>query len=41
VNQTHIQRVALAMLKFGLLGRQYALEVERGTLVGPMAASGS
>ena len=41
VNRTHIQRVALAMLKFGLLGRQYATEVERGALVGPMVANGS
>ncbi len=39
VNQTHIQRVALAMLQFGLLGRQYATEVERGTLVGPMVTN--
>ena len=36
VNETHIQRVALAMLKFGVLGKQHATEVERGTLVESM-----
>ncbi len=41
VIQTHIQRVAQAMLQFGLLGRQYATEVEQGTLVGPMVTNGS
>ena len=41
VNQTHIQRVALAMLQFGLLGRQYATEVEQGTLIGSMVTRGS
>jgi len=36
VNETHIQRVALAMLQFGMLGKQYATEVERGNLVESM-----
>jgi len=39
VKETHIQRVALAMLQFGLLGKQYATEVERGTLVESMIDS--
>jgi NitT/TauT family transport system substrate-binding protein len=41
VNETHIQRVALAMLQFGMLGKQYATEVERGTLVESMVSPGS
>jgi NitT/TauT family transport system substrate-binding protein len=36
VNQTRVQRVAQAMLQFGILGREYAGEVERGTLVASM-----
>jgi len=38
VDQGRIQRVAAAMLEFGLLGRQYAPEIERGTLVASMVA---
>jgi NitT/TauT family transport system substrate-binding protein len=38
VNQARIQRVAAAMLKFGLLSRRYAAEVEQGTLVASMVA---
>ncbi len=41
VREAHIQRVALAMLQFGMLGKQYATEVERGTLVEPMIGPGS
>jgi NitT/TauT family transport system substrate-binding protein len=41
VDETRIQRVAAAMLQFGMLGQQYATEVERGTLVGSMAGPGS
>ena len=29
VQETHIQRVALAMLQFGMLGKQYATEVRQ------------
>jgi hypothetical protein len=36
VNEGRIQRVAAAMLQFGLLGQQYAAEVEHGTLVESM-----
>ncbi len=36
VNRTRIQRVAQAMLQFGLLAWRQAAEVERGTLVGSM-----
>jgi NitT/TauT family transport system substrate-binding protein len=36
VDETRIQRVATAMLQFGMLGRQYATEVQRGTLVKSM-----
>jgi NitT/TauT family transport system substrate-binding protein len=36
VDETRIQRVATAMLQFGMLGRQYATEVQRGTLVQSM-----
>ncbi len=41
VKQTNIQRVAVAMLNSGMLGRQYAPQVERGTLAGAMVGSGS
>jgi hypothetical protein len=41
VNQGRIQRVAAAMLQFGLLGQQYAAEVEQGTLVGSMVGLAS
>ena len=41
VNETHIQRVARAMLQFGMLGQEYAAEVERGTLVESMVGPGS
>ncbi len=36
VNLTRIQRVAQAMLQFGMLGSRHAGEVEQGTLVGSM-----
>jgi NitT/TauT family transport system substrate-binding protein len=36
VDETRIQRVATAMLQFGMLGRQHAAEVQRGTLVESM-----
>jgi NitT/TauT family transport system substrate-binding protein len=41
VVETHIQRVALSMLQFGLLGNQYAAEVEQGTLTESMIGPGS
>jgi len=41
VDETRIQRVAAAMLQFGMLGQQYATEVERGTLVESMVGAGS
>jgi len=41
VDETRIQRVAVAMLQFGLLGQQYATEVDRGTLVESMVGPGS
>ena len=41
VNQTRIQRVATAMLQFGMLGRADATEVQQGTLVGSMVRLGS
>ena len=41
VDETRIQRVATAMLQFGMLGQQYATEVERGTLVESMVGPGS
>jgi len=41
VNEARIQRVATAMLQFGLLGQQYAPEVEHGTLVKSMVGTGS
>ncbi len=39
VDETGIQRVADAMLEFGMLGRQYAVPVGRGTLVASMVGS--
>jgi NitT/TauT family transport system substrate-binding protein len=36
VNQTRIQRVAQAILQFGILSPRYATEVERGTLIASM-----
>jgi len=36
VDETRIQRTAEAMLQFGLLGQQYAAEVQQGTLVASM-----
>jgi NitT/TauT family transport system substrate-binding protein len=41
VSQTRIQRVATAMLQFGLLSQAYATEVQQGTLVGSMVSLGS
>ena len=41
VNQWRIQRSALGMLQFGLLGQQYAAEVEQGPLVGSMVGPAS
>ena len=41
VDETRIQRTAEAMLEFGLLGGQYAAEVQRGTLVRSMIDPGS
>jgi len=41
VNKERIQRVAAAMLQFGLLGRPDAAEVEQGTLVGSMVGPAS
>jgi NitT/TauT family transport system substrate-binding protein len=41
VDEARIQRVAAAMLQFGMLGKQYATEVERGTLVESMVGPGS
>jgi len=41
VDETRVQRVAAAMLQFGMLGKQYATEVERGTLVESMVGPGS
>jgi len=41
VDETRIQRVAAAMLQFDMLGKQYATEVERGTLVESMVGPGS
>lgn len=40
VDDTQIQRLATAMLKFGMLGQQYAGEVQRGTLVASMIGNG-
>jgi NitT/TauT family transport system substrate-binding protein len=41
VDETRIQREAQAMLQFGLLGPQYASEVEQGTLVKSMISPGA
>jgi len=41
VNEGRLQRVALAMLQFGMLRPRYAAEVERGTLVGSMVEPAS
>ena len=41
VIQANIQRVAAAMLEFGVLGRQYAAEVRQGTLVQSMIGPAS
>ena len=41
VNEGRIQRVAAAMLQFGLLGQQYAAEVEHGALVESMIRTAS
>ena len=41
LDETRIQRVAVAMLQFGMLGRQYSTEVDRGTLVKSMVGPGS
>ena len=41
VNEGRIQRVAAAMLQFGLLGQQYAAEVEHGALVQSMIRTAS
>jgi NitT/TauT family transport system substrate-binding protein len=41
VDETQIQRTALAMLQYGLLGTQYTAEVQQGTLVRSMIAPGS
>ena len=41
VDETRIQRVAAAMLQFGILGQRYATEVEHGTLVESMVGPGS
>jgi NitT/TauT family transport system substrate-binding protein len=38
VSQTRIQRVATAMLQFGMLGQADATAVQRGTLVGSMVS---
>jgi NitT/TauT family transport system substrate-binding protein len=41
VDEANMQREADAMLQFGLLGTQYAAEVQDGTLVGSMTGPGS
>ena len=41
VSEARIQRVAAAMLQFGLLGQRYAPVVEHGTLVGSMVGTES
>ncbi len=41
INTARLQRVALAMLEFGMLGQQYSAEVERGTLIGSMVGPAS
>jgi NitT/TauT family transport system substrate-binding protein len=40
VDQTRSQRVATAMLQFGMLSQQYAAEVTQGTLIKSMIAAG-
>ncbi len=40
VDEARIQRVAEAMLQFGMLGKQYATEVRQGTLVTSMVSPG-
>ncbi len=40
MDETRIQRTAVAMLQFGLLGKQYEVEVQQGTLVKSMIAVG-
>jgi NitT/TauT family transport system substrate-binding protein len=40
VNKGRLQRVALAMLQFGMLRPRYAAEVKQGTLVGSMVGPG-
>jgi NitT/TauT family transport system substrate-binding protein len=40
VDETRIQREAVAMLQFGMLSTQYAAQVNQGTLVGSMVGSG-
>jgi NitT/TauT family transport system substrate-binding protein len=41
VSRARIQRVAQAMLQFGFMSQQYALQVERGTLVAAMIGPAS
>jgi hypothetical protein len=41
VDDTQIQRIATAMLSFGMLGQQYASEVQQGTLVESMIGPGA
>jgi NitT/TauT family transport system substrate-binding protein len=41
INTGRLQRVAVAMLKFGMLGQQDAAEVERGTLIESMVGPAS
>jgi hypothetical protein len=41
VAKTRIQRVAVAMLQYGILSPQYAAEVEQGTLVESMLGPAS
>jgi NitT/TauT family transport system substrate-binding protein len=41
VDETRIQRVALAMLQFGILSKQFAAEVKQGTLIKSMIVPGS
>jgi NitT/TauT family transport system substrate-binding protein len=41
VDETRMQRTADAMLQFGMLGEQYAAEVQRGTLIRSMCGPGS
>lgn len=40
VDETRIQREAVAMLRFGMLGSQYTIEVDEGTLVKSMIGAG-